>query len=839
MTNNGSPPRQVGELGESLPSDLPEAKACSNAMPAPKLLPVKPDGIPQCLSRIPRWLLWRYVKKTKPDGKVFWSKVPFQVNGAPASTTNPRTWCSYEDALNAWMLGDFDGIGMTLGADVQGIDLDDCRDHETGELNELATETLARVNGYAEVSPSGTGIKLFAKTNLDGSRTKKEAGVELYREGRYFTVTGHCLGGSHSDLSDEVQTLDWLIERVWGESMAGAVLTGDAADLEFALYRAPLEGWDMERVRDEIAPYLDLEMDYEDWIKVGQALYHQFDGSEEGFALWDEMFQDSSKYGGESYGHDRWRSFKTHRAYGRGPVTLASVIKMVKEKRDRVRRSDRDKALMETLSEIEATQDARELQDQVAAKVASTSLFSDVEREQIAGAIQAKGKTLGVKLQIGTVRGWVIDRSGGSQRKLPESMKDWVYVTSGDKFFNTSTKQEVTVKGFAAIYNREMPINQHGRRDKADVCALEQWGMEVVTNKAYMPGEGQVFEMFGLKYANLYRPEAVPQVPESLSPAEIDAIEIVKQHFEIYFPNERECSLVLSFCAHNVQHPGKKIRWAPYIHGVPGDGKTFFGELIKKAMGEQNVGILTGSTLESPFTGWSIGYGVVVIEEMKQHASNRFVVMNRIKPFITNTSIEVHEKHKASYTALNRTNYIILSNYLDGAPVDAADRRYMFLSSRLTVQEVENRSKEGYFDRLFGAINEHPGAIRKWLLSVQLHPEFDANGRAPDTDIKNIVVEISKSDLEAAAEDLIESGAQGVCANVISSAHFTRALSAFVQAPATTQVGGLLTRLGFVFVDRKKWRGENCRLYLRQGVTMSLEEMVQALDASVGRDFLD
>jgi hypothetical protein len=243
------------------------------------------------------------------------------------------------------MIGDFDGIGMTLGADVQGIDLDDCRDPETGELNELAQEVLAKVDGYAEVSPSGTGIKLFAKTNLDGSRTKKEMGVELYREGRYFTVTGRAMGDGHDDLSDEVQTLDWLIERVWGESMSGLVLTGDAADLELALYRAPLEGWDADKVRDEIAPYLDLDMHYEDWIRVGQALYHQFDGDDEGFELWDEMFQDSGKYGGESYGRDRWRSFKTHRAFGRGPVTLASVIKMVKGKRDEVKRSERDKTM--------------------------------------------------------------------------------------------------------------------------------------------------------------------------------------------------------------------------------------------------------------------------------------------------------------------------------------------------------------------------------------------------------------------------------------------------------------------------------------------------------------
>ena len=380
----------------------------------PEALSVQPATIPESLKAIPRWLLWKYIKKKKPDGTVFWTKVPFQCDGTPASTTNPATWCSYEDALDAWMIGDFDGIGMTLGADVQGIDLDDCRDPETGELNELAQEVLAKVDGYAEVSPSGTGIKLFAKTNLDGSRTKKEMGVELYREGRYFTVTGRAMGDGHIDVSDEVQTLDWLIERVWGESMSGLVLTGDAADLELALYRAPLEDWDIERVRDEIAPYLDLDMHYEDWIRVGQALYHQFDGDEEAFELWDEMFQDSGKYGGESYGRDRWRSFKTHRSFGRGPVTLASVIKMVKGKRDEVKRSERDKTMTALMDAVEDTTDPRDLQEKVAAKVANDGELSDVEREQVAAAIQAKAKTLGVKLEIATIRGWVRARVKGT-----------------------------------------------------------------------------------------------------------------------------------------------------------------------------------------------------------------------------------------------------------------------------------------------------------------------------------------------------------------------------------------------------------------------------------------
>ena len=87
------------------------------------------------------------------------------------------------------------------------------------------------------------------------------------REGRYFTVTGQCLGVKYSQLSDTVQNLDWLIERVWGESMVPHISSDSADESDLLYHRAPLADWDADRIRQEIAPYLDLEMHYEDWIK--------------------------------------------------------------------------------------------------------------------------------------------------------------------------------------------------------------------------------------------------------------------------------------------------------------------------------------------------------------------------------------------------------------------------------------------------------------------------------------------------------------------------------------------------------------------------------------------
>lgn len=375
----------------------------------PTALPVQLSGIPSELKSIDRWVMWKLVQRTKPSGEKVWAKMPMTVEGKPASSTDPKTWTSYDDVCDALILGDgFDGIGLVLGADVQGIDLDDCRDPVSGDLSELATEVLDRVDGYAEVSPSGTGIKIFARTNLDGSRTKKEVGVELYREGRYFTVTGHQLNG-HGRVPETVQDLAWFVERVWGENLTAGALEGDAAELALALYKPQLEDWDLDRVVQEVLPHLDPDAGYEEWLKVGAALHHQGGGDPEWLQAWDEWSALSGKWV-EGYCAEKWGSFSQQRAVGHGAVTLASLLKKTKDARAGVKRSERDEMMVELLARVEAVNDARDLQEKVAAAIAHNADFSDVERAQFAQAIQLRAKALGVRLEIATVRGWLRPR---------------------------------------------------------------------------------------------------------------------------------------------------------------------------------------------------------------------------------------------------------------------------------------------------------------------------------------------------------------------------------------------------------------------------------------------
>ncbi len=803
----------------------------------PTVLPVRPEAVPKDLRAIDRWVMWRYVEKRKADGTSVWAKVPMTTSGRAASSTNSATWTTFDDACDALLMGDFDGIGIVLADDLQGVDLDDHRDPDTGALSELAQELLNRVEGYAEVSPSGTGIKVFTKTNLDTSRTNKEAGVELYRDGRYFTVTGWALNG-HACLPAETQDLGWLVERVWQEDLAPPAAEVAAADRALALYRAPLDGWDLDRVVQEVLPHLDPDCGYGEWLKVGAALHHQGQGDDEWLAAWDDWSAASGKYvAGDC--ETKWASFNAQRAKGTGVMTLATLLAQTREERGQAARVASRSALEDLEQAVASCDDVQDLQDQVAARVANSVGLSDVAREKLAAAIQRRAKDLGLRLPIATVRGWVRARGGSGAAAggapMPEWAKPWVYLTDGDRFFNIATQHEVSSQGFRAMHNRFMPLTQTGERERADQWALEQWMVPIVAHKAYLPSAGPVFEMFGRSWVNLFAPGSFPECPDGWAAEDQDAVDLVRQHLRTFFEDERDQHLFLSWVAHNVQHPGVKIRWAPYVFGVPGDGKSFWFDLLAAVLGPANV----RTVLESAFTDWAVGSAVAAIEEVKLHGHNRHDVMNAVKPLITNDVISVHPKGRAAYTAPNTCNYLLLSNHSDGAPVDEADRRYMFLASRLSVSEAARMTEGGYFRRLFGTLRDRPGALRKWLLEVELHEEFDADGRAPMTQTKSQVIEQLKDDLTNDIADLIEDRADGITPEVISIGHLTAALRGLGHENLLgRRISNEMERAGFRFLARRRWDGERLRLWVRRDLNWSFDQAADYLQRAKGMDFL-
>src|SRR5262249_15610356 len=118
-----------------------------------------------------------------------------------ASSTDPATWCDFGTAVEVMTRRGWSGVGFVVTPDdpFTGIDLDDCRDPETGTLAPWAAEIVDLFRSYTEASPSGTGVRIWIVGTLigllpDGKQGGKRGGIEAYSGGKYLTVTGHRIG---------------------------------------------------------------------------------------------------------------------------------------------------------------------------------------------------------------------------------------------------------------------------------------------------------------------------------------------------------------------------------------------------------------------------------------------------------------------------------------------------------------------------------------------------------------------------------------------------------------------------------------------------------------------
>ena len=161
-----------------------------------------------------QWLCWRIEER---DGRP--TKVPYSpLTGERASTTNPESWASYSEAVEAYREHGYAGIGVVFSEDDPfcGVDLDGCLNPETGEIEGWAQEIIEELDSYTEVSPSGSGIHVLVRGELQPGRNRKGR-IEMYDRGRYFTVTGRHLAGTPHSIESRQEQLTSLARRVFGE----------------------------------------------------------------------------------------------------------------------------------------------------------------------------------------------------------------------------------------------------------------------------------------------------------------------------------------------------------------------------------------------------------------------------------------------------------------------------------------------------------------------------------------------------------------------------------------------------------------------------------------------
>ena len=185
------------------------------------------DNIPDELKRLPQWVcVWKDSKAPmRPD--------PY----LPGSSTNPSTWASYEDALGAVEAGYYDNIGFVFHDNgLVGIDIDDGWDD--GLLSTLAADVISVCHSYTERSRSGRGFHVILKGTLPFSGRNNRAGLEIYRDARYFIMTGQTRW--FKDIETNQAAIDYVVETYFQDQETDE--KGNPARIYTPKWSAPSDG---------------------------------------------------------------------------------------------------------------------------------------------------------------------------------------------------------------------------------------------------------------------------------------------------------------------------------------------------------------------------------------------------------------------------------------------------------------------------------------------------------------------------------------------------------------------------------------------------------------------
>jgi hypothetical protein len=305
----------------------------------PKVATISPHNraidAPEELKALPAWLMWRYEQHPGEDKP---RKVPYYVEGGrrfgqQGSPQDRGKLTAFHMARDEAARRGFDGVGFALMPDwgLTALDFDKCVAPD-GSLPPEITEIIS--NTYSEYSPSGEGVRAFVRGNLGNHKSYAEGGrygFETFNTNGFVTITGRqttiCdLVGNDNRISAPSPKVVALCEARFAATTAAK--QDDPAD--FMIGHEPKLGLSISRM-EEMLGVLDPDMPREQWRNTGFALHHECDGDDTGFQLWDDWSAGGSKYPGTEALRAQWDSFDRRAGNGQRQITMATVIKMVKQ----------------------------------------------------------------------------------------------------------------------------------------------------------------------------------------------------------------------------------------------------------------------------------------------------------------------------------------------------------------------------------------------------------------------------------------------------------------------------------------------------------------------------
>ena len=295
---------------------------------------------PDLIKDLPAWVVWQSEPNEDPSKKPL--KVPYYVNGSKrrgtmGSEQDRKHLVTFDKAREYAAKHNYSGVGFCLMPEfgIVAGDFDNCVAH-SGELDQgVHPDVLALTAGtYAEYSPSNCGVRAFWRSESQGNGKDAHGepfGFEVFSTKGFVTFTGCMLHqtellAAENHVAQITPEVVGLIKHRLIDRPAVTIDQDDPASVLEAY--TPAQNVDTSEAA-ALLQALDPSMSYDNWIAVGMALHHEFDGNGAGLTLWDTWSANSKDKYTDGLCQVKWESFKTNT--NRANITLATLRHLVKQ----------------------------------------------------------------------------------------------------------------------------------------------------------------------------------------------------------------------------------------------------------------------------------------------------------------------------------------------------------------------------------------------------------------------------------------------------------------------------------------------------------------------------
>lgn len=337
----------------------------------PKFLRPNFERMPPELKLLKNWVLWVPIWTGSK-----WTKRPIQGSGFGASTTNQKHWSSFDHVKQAYEravergyielreknkpiqqipVGGvgfvFDGRPNEDGLVLAGVDFDKVISAE-GDIAPPVVERIKKLGSYWERSVSGYGLHVIVKAHPLPAGIA-HGGVELYTDGRFFTMTGRAPENARIVAAPDVVAV--LAEELQNQAGHRAVSEADMplpkhdlskftdADREriHKLFGLPVDSLadgletNIEEIRSAVSAIPPSAISTEpEWMRFARGLAHEAavykDQAEQLWEILDTASRSAPRYN-EEENRSRWLRHISEAFNRENPITIATVFDLAQK----------------------------------------------------------------------------------------------------------------------------------------------------------------------------------------------------------------------------------------------------------------------------------------------------------------------------------------------------------------------------------------------------------------------------------------------------------------------------------------------------------------------------